>query len=142
MNNSNYPDGVTDAHPHFNPNERPVTVACGADEALIVPSFAVKAGLNDLEEYVNRLTKGRMMDERPHTVQILESIVNRIGQLREQVEANEQEGEYECEWEGEQELPVSEEAEWTCPRCGVDRSTDTAPEERDPDEGWDSRYDD
>jgi hypothetical protein len=29
-----------------------------------------------------------------------------------------------------------------CPQCGNDRESDTLPEERDPDEGWDSRYDD
>lgn len=142
MSNDNYPAGVTDAHPHFNPNEHSVTVSCTSDEALTVPSFSVKAGLNDLEEYVNRLSKGRTMDQRPHTVQILESIVNKIGQLREQVEAEEREESYECQWEGELELPYSEEAEFDCPRCGVTQTTDTIPEDRDPDEGWDSRHDD
>jgi rubrerythrin len=51
-------------------------------------------------------------------------------------------GTYECDWTGELDLPVSEEAEWQCPRCGAVQTTDTLPEERDPDEEWDSRYDD
>jgi hypothetical protein len=65
-----------------------------------------------------------------------------IGQLQRKIDEIEREGDYECQWKGEQELPVSEEAEWDCPRCGVTQTTDTVPEDRDPDEGWDNRHDD
>ena len=142
MSNDNYPAGVTDAHPHFNPDERPVTVSCTTEEALVVPSFAVKAELNDLQEFVTRLAKQAVEGDMPWASETLGSINDRISAMRERVEDIEREGGYECQWVGELELAVSEEAEFDCPRCGVEQTTDTIPEDRDPDEGWDNRHDD
>lgn len=139
MSNENYPAGVTDAHPHFNPSETSMEVECTTEEALVIPSFAVKAELIQLKEFadgfaevaVSEVDKGRFV-----------TLGFMVKQLYDRVAELEREGEYECQWKGEQELPVSEEAEWDCPRCGVTQTTDTVPEDRDPDEGWDSRYDD
>jgi hypothetical protein len=129
MSNDNYPAGVTDAHPHFNPTERPFTVDCTSDEALVIPSFLVKGELQ------------KILDLTGHSANMAE-VEKELRLLLAEVSDNEREGEYECQWEGELELPVSEEAEWDCPRCGVTQTTDTVPEDRDPDEEWDSRYDD
>lgn len=137
---SNYPMGVSDSHPHFNPPRVSASaVECGADEALVMPAHTVVEGLKDLERYINSLTKGRGMEERPHTVQILESIVNQIGQLQERLAPLEQETEYECPFADEVDLEESECARWDCPVCGNERETDTMPEERDPDEEWERR---
>ncbi|QWY82790.1 hypothetical protein PP641_gp050 [Arthrobacter phage SilentRX] len=130
---SNYPDGVTDAHPHFNPSERPVTVSCTSDEALVIPSFLVKGELQ------------RILDLTGHAANMAE-VEEQLRLLLAEVSDNELEGTYECQWEGEVELPVSEEAEFDCPRCGVTQTTDTLPDERDPDDDYDrmrdERYDD
>lgn len=134
------PAGVTDAHPHFNPNEHYLTVPCTAEEALVVPSFAIKAQLNDLSDFIQRrlFTAGDM----PYLKGTLESITSRIKELQGQIDEMEQEGTYECSWQGELELPESEAAEWDCPQCGSANTSDTLPEDRDPDEGWDNRDDD
>ena len=126
---SNYPDGVTDAHPHFNPTERPVTVTCTSDEALTIPSFTIKADLIRLRELTGHAANMAEVDD------LLAAMQSKIDEL-------EREESYECQWEGELELPVSEEAEWDCPRCGSTQTTDTVPEDRDPDEGWDNRHED
>lgn len=130
--NDNYPAGVTDAHPHFNPSETYTEVECTTEEALTVPSFTVKAWLHELEDHLMQKEYAGGVN---HT-----SIKYRIIKLRKLIDEIERECDYECQWKGEQELPVSEEAEWDCPRCGVTQTTDTVPEGRDPDEGWDSRH--
>lgn len=130
---SNYPDGVTDAHPHFNPSERPTTVSCESEEAQVVPSFAVKAALIELLEHLEQKERAGGVNHA--------TIKYRIIKLQKNIDEWDREGDYECQWTGEMELPVSEEAHWDCPRCGVEQSTDTLPEE-DPDRGWDDRDDD
>lgn len=139
MGYSNYPAGVTDAHPYFNPEEVNVMVECGAEEALVLPSFAVKQKLNDLQEFVTRLAK---QQDAGFTKDILDTLAGRIENVREELEPLERESDYECPYRDERLLPVSEEAEWDCPDCGNTHSTDTLPEGPDPDEGWDNRYDD
>jgi len=139
MSNDNYPAGVSDAHPHFNPSETYTEVECTTEEALVVPSFAVKAALNEFLDWTKRRAYVAKSEE---AKAVMGSANARIEKLLEQIDDIEREGDYECQWKGEMELPVSEEAEWDCPRCGVTQSTDTVPEDRDPDEGWDSRDDD
>ena len=121
---SNLPDGVTDAHEHFNPREGSFAVECGADEALVVPSFAVKAALNRIQ----------MAIAGGYTT-LVEPM---IAILLEQVSALEQLREYGCGFADTLDLAESECAQWVCPACGNDRETDTLPEQRDPDE---ERYD-
>ena len=137
---SNYPDGVTDAHPHFNPSETPVEVECESDEALVVPSFAVKANLQRIKDIYDKLDMTA-----PNLGKLME-LGDLIAATQNSVDEMEQEGGYECQWKGEMELPVAEDAEWDCPRCGVTQTTDTLPDERDPDEDYErmqeSRYDD
>lgn len=129
MSNDNYPAGVTDAHEHFNPSETYIEVECTTEEALVVPSFAVKAQLIKLREMASAVPgASKLYDELGLALTLIDEI--------------ERDGDYECQWKGEMELPVSEEAEWDCPRCGQTQTTDTVPEGRDPDEGWDSRHDD
>jgi hypothetical protein len=138
MSNDNYPAGVTNSHPYFNPPREIATeLECGADEALVIPSFTVKAHLNDLSDFLNRKSKGRMVDER--TVEMLESIVSRVTTLQKAITEVEQEREYECPFKGEVDVEESEEAHWDCPVCGGDRTADTMPEERDPDYEYDHR---
>lgn len=132
MNNDNYPMGVTDAHPHFNPEERPVTVQCTSDESLVIPSFMVKGELQDILALAATGNKAG-------TERAIHSLLSEIYDL-------EKEGGYECTWDGELELPVSEEAEFDCPRCGSTQTTDTLPDDIDPDRAYDemrdARYDD
>jgi hypothetical protein len=122
MSNENYPAGVTDAHPHFNDEERPVTVQCTSDESLVIPSFMVKAELQDILALAATGNKAG-------TETALHNLLSEIGDL-------EKEGGYECTFEGELDLPVSVEAEWDCPRCGSTQTTDTLPDEVDPDEAY------
>jgi len=134
---SNLPDGVTDAHEHFNPREGSFAVECGADEALVVPSFAVKAELATIHEYIGRQVKAGQNGS-----EILLGIASRLVRLKQQVERLEQLREYECGFADTLDLAESECAQWVCPACGNDRETDTLPERRDPDEAWDRRGDD
>jgi hypothetical protein len=136
---SNYPDGVTDAHPYFNPQEGSVHVVCGNDEAKVVPVHALSAALEELRVLAGGDYKADSALNRPANHG---TIIMRIEALREQVAAWEQDADYECPFEGVMDVAISEEAEWTCPLCGATRVSDTLPEERDPDEGWDSRHDD
>lgn len=135
---SNYPDGVTDAHEHFNPAETLIEVECTTEEALVVPTFAVKEELDRLREKMDGLSASGWAVSNKDA----RSVVDGLAKLLEQIEEAEREGDYECQWKGEKELPVSEEAEWVCPRCGQTQTSDTIPEDRDPDEGWDRRGDD
>jgi hypothetical protein len=133
MSSSNYPAGVTDAHAHFNPPAISASaVECGADEALVIPSFAVKVELTDLREYI-----GRQVNAGQNGSEILLGIAGRIDRLQERVNILEQEREYECPFSDEIDLEESECARWDCPVCGNERETDNAPEDRDPDEEWD-----
>jgi hypothetical protein len=139
MSNDNYPAGVTDAHPHFNPFETYMEVECTTEEALVVPSFTVKAELTMIKTFAEEFASVAGDDANWDRFVALRMMID---QLQGKIDEIEREGDYECQWKGEQELPVSEEAEWDCPRCGVTQTTDTVPEGRDPDEGWDSRHDD
>ena len=134
MSNDNYPAGVTDAHPHFNPQEGSVSVTCGADEALLVPAFAIKTELLELTAMIEN------MPDLPNLA--LVGLLVKVRQIQNQVDTLEQEREYECPFEDVMDVDISEEAHWDCPVCGQERVSDTLPEERDPDEGWDNRYDD
>lgn len=130
---SNYPDGVTDAHEHFNPKERYLTVNCTTEEALVVPSFMVKGELQIILDIAATGNKA--------------GTEAAIHALLAEIQDFEREGGYECQWEGEMELPVSEDAEWDCPRCGVSQTSDTIPDDGpDPDEAYErmkeARYDD
>ncbi|QGJ92821.1 hypothetical protein PBI_BEAGLE_62 [Arthrobacter phage Beagle] len=137
-----YPDGVTDNHPYFNePREIATGVECGADEALVVPSFAVKAALNEITELLGGISSGTMAYG-PSPTTAKAKALKRIKALQEQIDELEQEREYECPFHDDIDLEESECAQWVCPVCGSDRETDTMPEERDPDEAWDRRGDD
>lgn len=117
---SNYPAGVSDNHPHFNPPRVSASaVECGADEALVVPSFAVKAALTEILKVAE--SGNRAGTER------------KIAELLAVIPDWEQEAEYECPFNDELDLEESECARWDCPVCGNERETDTLPEERDPD---------
>lgn len=134
MSNDNYPAGVTDAHPHFNPNEHSVTVSCTSDEAMTVPAHAVQEELAEVKRLLD-LSQSR------HGT-LLNATYLQLGHAVGRLQRIQREESYECQWEGTLDLPYSEEAEFTCPRCGVTQTTDTIPEDRDPDEGWDNRHDD
>lgn len=113
---SNYPAGVSASHPHFNPGEVPINMICEAEEALVVPSFAIKAALIELHYLANGTYPGANV------------IVNHIEKLQKLIDETETETDYDCQWQDELELPVSEHTEWDCPRCGVAQVADTDPE--------------
>jgi hypothetical protein len=124
---SNYPAGVSDSHPYFNPpREIASAVECGADEALVIPSFVIKADLIRLRELTGHAANMAEVDD------LLAAMQYKIGEL-------EQEREYECPFNDDIDLEESECARWDCPVCGNERETDTMPEERDPDYEWDHR---
>ena len=136
MSNDNYPAGVTNAHPYFNPpREIASAVECGNDEALVVPFHAVKATMAALAGYTQNLARG--MD--PHTAALFGSIVEKLEESARGLQELAQEREYECPFSGEVDLEESECARWDCPVCGAERETDTLPEERDPDYEYDHR---
>jgi hypothetical protein len=131
---SNYPDGVTDAHPYFNPQEGTCRVACTADEVPGLPYFAVKNEVEQLHRTLDDLSKSGWAVSNKDA----RAIVEKLGALSADLDKWKLDDvNYECEWEGEVDTDISEEAEWRCPRCGRDNVTDTLPEDRDPDEGWD-----
>lgn len=137
MSNDNYPMGVTDAHPHFNPApERATAVECGADEALVVPSRMFKTALEELRVLAGGDYKGDGGQGRPAN---MGTVLLRIEQLIDSIPLLEQEREYECPFNDEIDLEESECARWDCPTCGNERETDNLPEDRDPDEEWERR---
>jgi hypothetical protein len=75
----------------------------------------------------------------PWAKDTLAAITFQVDQSFMQLEALEQEREYECPFNDEVDLEESECARWDCPVCGNERETDTMPEERDPDEEWERR---
>lgn len=130
---SNYPDGVSDAHPYFNPpRESATAVECGADSALVVPSFAVKAALIEIAEMLERIPTATAAYA-PSPAAARKKALERVKALQEQIDELEQETEYECPFNDDVDLEESECARWDCPVCGNERETDNAPEERDPD---------
>lgn len=133
---SNYPEGVTDAHPHFNPEECAVTVACEATSALVVPSFAVKAALIELAELLKAVPTTTAAYA-PSASARRKGALARVEQLQRNIDEWEQESDYECDHEGEYELPLSEAAEFDCEVCGHTQTVDTLPGEQDPDEAYD-----
>ena len=110
---SNYPAGVSDSHPYFNPGEVPIDMICEAEETLVVPSFAIKMALTELRHLADGTYPGARV------------IVNHIEKLQKLIDEIETETDYDCQWKGEMELPVSEHTEWDCPRCGTDQVADT-----------------
>ncbi len=132
---SNLPAGVTDAHPHFNPREGSVHVTCGNDEAQVVPSHVIRVALEELRILAGGNYKGDSGLGRPAN---MGTVLQRIEGLTQQLAAWEKGSDYECPFEGVVDVAISEEADWVCPVCGASRTTDTLPEERDPDE---ERYD-
>lgn len=124
---SNYPPGVTDAHPYFNPQEGSVHVVCGNDVAAVVPSYVLGKALDEMTTWLQM---------KPRT---LEQMEERIDAIKTLIERAEREADYECPFEGVMDVAISEEAEWQCPLCGADRTSDTTPDERDPDEERDWR---
>jgi rubrerythrin len=135
---SNYPAGVSDSHPYFNPKETNAAVECGADEALVVPAHTVMTGLQKLRVFCGEFAKESEGNAKARLV----TIDMLIGRLQKGLEVLGQEREYECPFTGDLDLEESECARWDCPVCGNERETDTIPEERDPDEAWDRRGDD
>lgn len=122
---SNYPAGVSDSHPYFNPGEVPILMTCKAEEALVVPSFVIKTALNEIHTLAGGSYKGDGGQNRPVNHGTLIRCIEQLQKLIYNIEA---EADYECEWEDELELPVSDHTEWDCPRCGVAQIADTDPE--------------
>lgn len=131
MSNSNYPAGVTDNHPHFNPPAISASaVECGADEALVLPNYWVQLKLNEILNICHRLD--------PNSV-VATELVDKIDKVLAESLKLSATAEYECPFNDEVDLEESECARWDCPVCGNERETDTLPEERDPDEEWERR---
>lgn len=130
MSNENYPAGVTNAHPHFNPpREIAAGVECGADEALVLPNYWVQLKLNEILNICHRL------DDSSTSLELVDKI---DAALKESMQLA-KESDYGCPFNGEVDLEESECARWDCPVCGNERETDTLPEERDPDYEYDHR---
>ncbi|QOP66196.1 hypothetical protein SEA_DANIELLEIGNACE_56 [Arthrobacter phage DanielleIgnace] len=127
------PAGVTDAHPIFNPpGDSVVTVTCESEECVVVPAYSVKARLNELNEFVESL-----QDLSANTAAMnIPNLLHKIASFREEVEALEDQGSWNCTFEGELELPQEADVEFDCPICGEARHTDNIPE-RDEDDDRD-----
>lgn len=128
---SNYPMGVDDSHPHFNQSTTTAEVRCEREEATVIPAVFTQAMLDDLDTLVER---GRRFPTREGY------LTDRIEGFRKRLKTMEQEREYECSYEGEVEVEVREDAEWTCPLCGATHTINSLPEGPDPDRAWDERH--
>jgi hypothetical protein len=134
---SNYPAGVSDSHPYFNPPAISANaVECGADEARILPEFLVRVQVMELAHFVQHRIHVSDSDQE---VKSLEAVNERVQKMLIDWAPLAQEREYECPFNDEIDLEESECARWNCPVCGNERETDTMPEERDPDYEWDHR---
>lgn len=127
----NYPAGVSNSHPHFNQTEVTVEVQCGREEATVVPENAIAMGLDELLDLLSP-TRWKSTP--------LGTLLTKVSVLRQQVTDLSRDGEYECPYEGEVEVEVREDAEWTCPLCGATHEIDSTPEGPDPDAAWDARH--
>jgi hypothetical protein len=138
MGASNYPPGVSDSHPYFNPpGEIEVEVECDGDGPLVVPSYRVKTWLNQLEQDLEQVQLLEMSEANMNKVL---AVGDWIRSLREEIDEIEDTADYDCTWTGTVELEEGQaEAEWDCPRCGVTQHADTIVEHEDPDRGWDER---
>lgn len=124
---SNYPAGVTNDHPIFNPSETTLELACETEEAQVVPVHAIREGLSELLALTGHAAN-------------MPEIEKRLAVLQQQVIDLERTAEYECPFDEEVEVAVAEDAEWTCPICGATHTVDSLPEGPDPDRGWDERH--
>jgi hypothetical protein len=126
MGASNYPPGVSDSHPYFNPpGEAEVEVVCESEEAVVIPSFWIKSELIALRDQ----TKG-----------LPAKVSERLSEILIRIYDLEADGDYECKFGGKVELPgETADAEWDCPVCGTAHTEDTMTEDEDPDRGWDER---
>jgi hypothetical protein len=91
----------------------------------VVPFHAVRKELDELTEWFQMKPRA------------LEQIEGRLALLSDYLTTLKRDSDYECPFEGTVDVAISEEAEWDCPVCGVSRTSDTLPEERDPDEEHD-----
>lgn len=125
------PAGVTDSHPIFNPpSDSMVSVTCEAEECIVVPSYSVKARLNELNELVEK-----MQDVSASEAALLVSgVLHHIASFREEIETLEDHGSWNCTFEGELELPEEADVEFDCPICGEVRHTDNIPEREEDDD--------
>lgn len=122
---SNYPAGVSDSHPYFNPpRESATAVECGADEALVLPNYWVQVKLNELLNIAHRF---------PTEDRDVQALVKKLDDALAETLKLAKSAEYECPFNGEVDLEESECARWDCPVCGNERETDNLPEDRDPD---------
>lgn len=135
FSHSNYPAGVTDAHPHFNPVHSLMAVECDEGETAIVPSEEIKTELTALEQTI----RGMLAGTTSAALEQLPRVLERVTQLRERVEEQEDFGEFECTFEGDVEVEIVDAgatAVWTCPACGKEHREDIG-EDDDPDDAYD-----
>lgn len=131
---SNYPAGVSDSHPYFNPREGSVHVTCGNDEASVIPTHAVTADLERLRGQLDSLSASGWAVSNKDA----RAVVDGLDRLIASIVWIAKDSDYECPFIGIMDVAISEEAAWVCPICGAERISDTLPEERDPDEEmWD-----
>lgn len=128
---SNYPEGVTNSHPHFNQNDIVAEVQCEREEADVLPAFIVTQALDELLNLLD--PKRRQLT--PH-----EDLLYMVTTLRGRLDGLEQNREYECPFEDAVEVEVREDAEWQCPICGATHDINSLPEGPDPDRAWDDRH--
>lgn len=136
---SNYPAGVTDAHPHFNPVHSLMEVKCDDDETAIVPSHELKEELGRLEQTLRGLLAGTTSA----ALEQLPRVLERVTALRERVEELEDFGDFDCTYEGDVEVEIVDAgatAVWVCPTCGKEHREDIG-EDDDPDRARDEAYD-
>lgn len=136
---SNYPPGVTDAHEHFNPVESLMEVKCDDDETAIVPSHEVKDRLAAIETQLLKMEDMTAQEAAGHIPDVLAG----VKELYERVEELEDFGDFDCTYEGDVEVQITDNgctAEWTCPVCGKGHSEDIG-EDDDPDRARDEARD-
>lgn len=140
MQFSNYPAGVSDAHPHFNPPEE-MQVICGSEESTVIPSFELKAEMKRLIASVTHLQSV------PTSVAIaaIPALEQSLTNLLDRVEELEDNGSYACPFEGEVQPELDGgAANWDCPVCGETNQT-ILEDDDEPDYDAmrkDARYDD
>jgi hypothetical protein len=139
MGASNYPAGVSDAHPHFNPQEATVTGTCTADDLTVVPVHVVREAIDGLTDLAKRYRRAEEAGRPTGTITL--QLETALLMLTERLQADQIEGSgLECEFEGEVDAQLQGDvARWDCPVCGHENETDVGPD--DDDDDYDRRRD-
>ena len=130
---SNYPDGVSDSHPHFASDELTLTASCDSGNVTVIPVHVVQEAISGLSDLAKRYRKAEE-NSRPTSLLTLQ-LETALLMLTERLQADcIEDADIVCEFEGEVDATLHDTvARWDCPVCGQENETDVddGPDEDD-----------